>query len=84
MDINIIIENIKKFKFYLVILIILNVIFFLLSIYQFKINKNKFIIDKFFIANTLLNIVVLVITYKVFKKFKFYQFQFKYFSLNNN
>lgn len=69
-----------KFKFIYHILIVINIIMVVMSIYLFVINEYKLLFDKFFIFLFIANIITFFITYKIFDKYNFLKYQYNHFN----
>jgi len=82
-DISIIKMKIKKIRSYLTVIVILNIFLFIASIYHFVYNNYKLKFDIMFILIFILNIVFLILLYRIFGKHRFYIYQYKYFSNQN-
>ncbi len=73
-------RNIKKYKVIYYILLVLNILLFALSIYQFTLSNNKLVFDLFFISLFISNIIVFYVTYKIYDKYNFLKYQFEHFN----
>ena len=73
-------RNIKKYKVIYYILLVLNILLFVLSIYQFTLSNNKLVFDLFFISLFISNIIVFYVTYKIYDKYNFLKYQFEHFN----
>jgi len=73
-------KNRKKYKIIYYILIVVNILLFTLSIYQFTLSNNKLVFDFFFISLFIANIIALYVTYKIYDKYHFLKYQFEHFN----
>ncbi len=79
-DLNYLQKKIKRFKFFKIIIWISNILFILLSFFQYYNNNMKLIIDKYFIVLTILNTFTFYLTYLITDRLSFFKYKFKHFN----
>jgi len=78
-DISSIKLKLKREKKYIVILLIINILLFVISIFHFIYYNYKLVLNTSFFLVSILNIIALFLMYRVLNKYKFYTYQYNYF-----
>lgn len=69
----------KTFGFLLIFIWILNIGLIILPVYHFIFNGNKLVIDKYFTALLILNVLSFYLTFKIADKLHFLKYQYNHF-----